>query len=103
MTAVEDHVGVTQQNMCLYKVGQRVIYTVQFNNPGESMPPDMKINGSVIHVFGGSGTQPPTYRIELDKKWSERVAEHARGQKIIVGNVYENRLALIEPDGECFL
>ena len=64
-----------------YGVGDRVLYTALFNNPGHEKPGD-KIPGTVISVFG----EPPVYRIELDTAWSERML-YAHGKKIIVGNV----------------
>lgn len=60
--------------------------------------------GTIIAAFGGNGySQPPTYRVELDKCWGEYKIDnsnlnspprypHLRGQHIIVGSVYENEL-----------
>jgi hypothetical protein len=62
-------------------VGDRVLYTALFNNPGHERPGD-KIPGTVISVFG----EPPVYRIELDAVWNEGML-YAKGKKIIVGNV----------------
>ncbi len=72
------------------EVGDKVLYTALFNNPGHERPGD-KIPGTVISVFG----KPPVYRIELDVAWNERML-YARGKKIIVGNVRERSVSRLK-------
>jgi len=74
-----------------YKVGDRVIFTVLFNNPGHEKPGD-KITGTVITVFNNAGV--PTYRIRLDVLWNKRM-DRLCGKPIIVGNVTEGSMALL--------
>jgi hypothetical protein len=68
-------------------VGDRILYTALFNNPGHEKPGE-KIPGMVITVFG----EPPVYRIELDTVWKERMI-YASGKKIVVGNVRIRQLS----------
>ena len=71
-----------------FGVGERVFFTTIFNNPGQYKPGD-KMAGTLIAVCGQS---EPSYRIELDMVWSDRV--HAKGQKIIVGNISSRSISL---------
>lgn len=71
----------------MYKVGDRVLYSVMVNNPGQAAPDD-KIPGAIVNVCLA---EIPIYRIELDMVWGNRVSPHAQGKKIIVGNVLGHR------------
>ena len=70
-----------------FEVGERVVYKVQFNNPGHYRPDDM-LPGEVISRYEtGRGA---IYRIRLDMKWNDRVRGH--GAPIILGNVPAARI-----------
>jgi hypothetical protein len=70
-----------------HKVGDRLLYSAQFNNPGQWAPDD-KIPSTIINVCSA---RHPIYRIELDMVWGNRVQPHTQGKKIIVGNVWGDR------------
>lgn len=75
-----------------HEVGDRVIYTALFPNPGNYMDGE-KMSGTVIAAFVNGRRM--TYRVELDRVWT-RSEGYFLGKKIVVGNVWADRLRRIE-------
>jgi hypothetical protein len=71
----------------VYEVGDRVVYKVQFNNPGHYKPDDMLPGEVICRYKNGDGF---TYRIKLDIRWSDRVS--TCGEPIIAGNINAGRI-----------
>lgn len=70
-----------------FNLGDRVIYSINFNSPGQMAPED-KLPGTIIGVCLAGGI--PIYRIELDMVWGSRLPEFSQGKKIILGNILGN-------------
>ncbi|MDQ5949403.1 MAG: hypothetical protein QG589_529 [Patescibacteria group bacterium] len=70
-----------------FKVGDRVIYITQVNNPGHC-PPGQRCSGTIMNVIY-LRNESPLYRIELDMVWNDKMSEYSRGKKMIKGNIFE--------------
>ena len=79
------------RSQSFFEVGTRVLYVVQFNNPGYYAPGE-KLPGTIISLFKNQGSI--VYRIRLDERWNEDFPLYG-GKNIIVGNITRSSLVLL--------